>query len=155
MRTMLAATAIALGLYQLNCFNDKHHELFELESGIFAKRVLDVEIARESVLPPELDRVLPEKLTWQFDRVVEIYVPFDDLNNHAGKIASYSGCSYVRTIRIRNLFLRKPIIDEILKFPQLQKIIVEAGAGHGPSYQPDEVNLSRLEIDGVQIVIID
>ena len=131
----------------------RYHGCISLsEMHAMDRQFLDIEYETECCLPAWVEQVVPASLSRQYSHVVEISIPFDDLAMVSPDgLTSYHSCEFVRVLRIGNLTLPRPTLDELLKFPRLEKIVVTPH--HYTYYGADAVNLSRFEFDSVEILI--
>ncbi|MEM7785422.1 MAG: hypothetical protein AAF623_18900 [Planctomycetota bacterium] len=145
---LLIAIAIGCGVRSYRY----HGSISISELEAIDRQLLDIVYEDECCLPAWVEQVVPASLSRQYSHVVEIEFPFDDLAMVSpDEFASYHSCEFVRTLRISNLTLPQATLDEMLKFPRLEKIAVTPQ--HHTCHGADSVNLSRFESESVEIVI--
>ena len=130
----------------------RHGSVSVLEMEAIDRQFLDIGCEYECCLPTWVEQVVPASLSRQYSHVVEIEISFDDLAMVSpDELASYHSCEFVRVLKVGNLTLPRAMLDEMLKFPRLEKIVVTPH--HHTYHGADAVNLSRFESDSVEILI--
>jgi len=129
-----------------------YEEIAKSESKAVNSQILDIEYEEQCTLPRWFENLVPASITERYYLISEIRFPFNDLAMiKPDTLITYQQCKFVRTLRIGNLTLPKPVLDELLKFPRLETIVVTPH--HYTYYGPDAVTLSRYESDTVEIVV--
>ena len=149
---LLALTVTCAGFAYASHVWRSHSRIAAAESLAIEERQLDIEVTTKCTLPGWINAVLPPSVSRQFDHVVGIYVPLDDIAMVDPEgIKAYHCCEYVREIQIVNETLPEATLDALLAFPRLQRITVLPHIH--PYHGPDSINLSRYKTNGIEIEI--